>query len=566
MRTPFVISILCAASIAHAEPSVVAVAGKDIYIDLGAKDGVGTGSALELLHEIVAKDPRTGATLRDHFALGKLVVVKSGGALCVARDDGDLDKRVLAGDHVRLASAKRDFEDPWEQRVAASHVPAPPPRDPTAPAIDHVGLARQAWLDTLGQPPEQRIARWSQLVEADPQGPYRKAIDGEIASLRSQIVQREAAVEKARSSATGDRGPRIAQLAAQLDNSSAAPLAVAPIARAVPGRAIDLAFLVRAPSAVAHAWLYVRPDGVLGFHRTELVRDGDAYLRGAIDAALVRGSYIEWYVEVADASGEAEPVIGTLQVPQRIEVERVVKEAPIAHGRSQVDLHLDYVNFDGATTFDQYYQAEADFAYRFIDPIYAVRLGFGTLSGTGGPKDVIDNDPMHCLDSNGVYQCKRVTFSYVYTELEFRLRPNVALMVRPQVGELTTDTMPGSTSGRCQTSDIASCEFETGVGGRLRLRLGEELGTNLVLGAGFTRGVGTLLEAAYHWLPAEVVPVQITVQVTDQPVIEDFGVRLIGDVGYRKLSWIYPSVRVSYQARDLNHTGVSGGLGLNFDW
>ena len=70
-----------------------------------------------------------------------------------------------------------------------------------------------------------------------------------------------------------------------------------------------------------------------------------------------------------------------------------------------------------------------------------------------------------------------------------------------------------------------------------------------MLGASFTRGVGTLLEAAYHWLPAPIVPVQITVQVTDQPVIEDFGVRLIGDVGYKRLVGSIPSVRVSYQAR-----------------
>ncbi len=103
-------------------------------------------------------------------------------------------------------------------------------------------------------------------------------------------------------------------------------------------------------------------------------------------------------------------------------------------------------------------------------------------------------------------------------------------------------------------------------GARGRIRLGEELGTNLVLGAAFTSHVGTMLEAAYHWLAKPVVPVQITVQVTDQPVVEDFGVRLIADVGVRKLSWFYPSARVSYQARDIDHSGFSGGFALNFDW
>ena len=50
------------------------------------------------------------------------------------------------------------------------------------------------------------------------------------------------------------------------------------------------------------------------------------------------------------------------------------------------------------------------------------------------------------------------------------------------------------------------------------------------------------------------------------PVPEDFGVRLLADVGWRGMSWVYPSLRVSYQARDIDHVGVSGGFGLNFDW
>ena len=87
-----------------------------------------------------------------------------------------------------------------------------------------------------------------------------------------------------------------------------------------------------------------------------------------------------------------------------------------------------------------------------------------------------------------------------------------------------------------------------------------------MLGVGFTSGVGTLLEATYHWLPSRVVPVELSVQVTDQPVPEDFGVRLIADVGWRGTSWFYPSARVSYQARDLDHSGVSGGVAMNFDW
>jgi hypothetical protein len=569
----FIFTIVCAATAtAAADPVVLAIDGKDIYVDLGAKDGVGEGTQLELLHEIVAKDPRTGNVLRDRFALGTLEVAKAGDHVCVAHADEDLAKRVLAGDSVQLASAKRTFVDPWVEQVDASKgtvvTPLPPPV-PGAPPVDHAALARTAWQDTLGKPPEKRIERWKQFLAEHPDTPYRKAIDTEIQSLRSQVEQRDAALARARGTKE-NRGARIAELTAQLHGAEGM-LATGPIDHALPGRAIDLAFVARSPSATG--FLYVRAEGEPGFRRMPLVRDGDAYLRARIPAELVHGTKLAWYVELAGTGPDAEPetALGSAQQPRTIQVDRVVTEGPIAQGRSHIDAHIDYVDFDGnlGKGFDQYYQAEADFTYRFLEPIHAVRIGFGTLSGTGGPKDVIDLH-MECHDMSGVYQCKRVTFTYVYTEFEHRVRPNISVMLRPQVGLLTTDTtdpMANPDGSRCKgSSNITGCEFLTGFGARARVRLGREDATNLVLGVGFTNGVGTLLEAAYNWLPNRVVPVQLSVQVTDQPVPEDFGVRLIADVGWRGLSWFYPSVRLAYQARDIDHAGVSGGAALNFDW
>src|SRR5687768_3289387 len=98
MRTLMWIACMTVAvSTAAAEPTVLAVEGDDVYVDLGAADGVGAGTELELLHEVVAKDPRTGTVLRDRFALGLLTVVKSGARLSVAHAAPELRKRVLAG-------------------------------------------------------------------------------------------------------------------------------------------------------------------------------------------------------------------------------------------------------------------------------------------------------------------------------------------------------------------------------------------------------------------------------------------------------------------------------------
>lgn len=573
------IVVLALAVPAYAEPVVLAIDGKDIYVDLGAKDGVGAGSELELLHEITARDPRTGATLKDRFALGTITVVKSGAAISVAHADEKLAKRVLPGDQVRLVSEKRAFVDPWEEQVAASKgQPAPLPVTPTPPvtapskAVDHTALARDAWQDTLGKPLEARIMRWTELLAADPQTPYRRAVEQEIQNLRHQMQQREAALAQAKATHTDARDPRIAQLVAQLEvtvDQREADLVVDPIKRAVPGRPIELTFLMRRPSLIHAGWLYVRADGAPGFSRSELVRDGDSYLRGTIPGEQVKGDKVDWYVEVAGADGQPVPMVGSQGAPIQVEVDDIVGETPVQQGRTHIDGHVDYVDFDGNFNdgYDQYTQAELDFTYRFIYPVYAFRVGFGTLTGTGGPADVIDMNNA-CKDTSDTYRCERMTFSYVYTEAEFRIRPNVALMIRPTGGVLTTDTMAGSSGDRCQGSaDIdVGCDFFTGFGARGRIRLGDELGTNLVLGASFTARIGTLLEAAYHWLPNPVVPVQITVQVTDQPVVEDFGVRLIADVGVRKVSWFYPSARASYQARNRDHAGFSGGFALNFDW
>ncbi|HEY6035012.1 MAG TPA: hypothetical protein VIV58_12150, partial [Kofleriaceae bacterium] len=184
MRTPHLLGLLGLLLVAtpafaepRGEPVVLAVDGKDIYVDLGAKDGVGAGAQLQLLHEVIATDPTTGKQLHDQFALGTLAVARSGDGTSVAHADEALAKRVLAGDHVRLVGDKKTYVDPWQAQVDASHPVAAVPVNPTAAPIDHAALAREAWQATLGQAPEQRIARWQELLAADPQTGYRRAIE-----------------------------------------------------------------------------------------------------------------------------------------------------------------------------------------------------------------------------------------------------------------------------------------------------------------------------------------------------------------------------------------------------
>src|SRR5262249_47049021 len=63
---------LIAPRAALADPVVLSVDGDHVVVGLGAADGVGAGTQLELRREIVAVDPATRERLRDTFPLGTL--------------------------------------------------------------------------------------------------------------------------------------------------------------------------------------------------------------------------------------------------------------------------------------------------------------------------------------------------------------------------------------------------------------------------------------------------------------------------------------------------------------
>lgn len=586
---------------ADEQGTVLKIDGSDIYIDLGTKNGVGGGATLTLMHVIVAKNPVTNKTLRDRFPLGQLRVVKAGEGLCIAHASQELLARVKVGDEVVLASAPGTFDDPWvskideRARARAARLEAKKkaemPADPkereariraehaaavarAQQAIDAAEVAQRVWRTTLGKAPQDRIAIWQAYLDADPSSRYAESVRGEIASLQAQIAAEEAAAQQANepdNQREDERTTRLALLNRAMD--IAAPLAVDAPRQVYEGEGVALAFTVLMPSAVARAWLYYRRRGEATFQRTNLTFDGDVYMRGRIPGEVARPPGIEFFVESAggDQDGPPTPVIGSQERPRLIRVQKKVEDAPSDKiDRSRVTLFTDYVDFDSGfgDGFDQYIHTEVDFMYRFLKPIYSVRVGFGTLGGVGGPKDIIDaavnND---CLDELGEYRCRRVDFTYSYVEFEYRLRKRpLAIMLRPQFGSGSRDFLPNDTNRDCFAGDFEECEIFQSLGLRLRLRIGEERKTNLTIGLGLTQFVGTVFEAAFTWDVIPQFPIKISAHVTDQPVPEDFGVRLIGDIGWRKYRWFYPSLRISAQARDVDHAGLSGGAAINFDW
>jgi hypothetical protein len=592
--------LLCAitAVVALAAPpawgrgTVLRVEADQAYVDLGSDAGLQPGSQLRLYHAIVATHPVSKKKVRDTFYLGTLTVAKAGKQLAVAAPDGeDVRTRMTMGDEVELVGLPAVVEDPWAARVKAKAVAAgveagvPAPVEAVDPAeerarllaqreqvraaaqerVDAETAANTVFAQTLGRPPEERAALWRAYLDAYPSSPYAAAVRAEIAGFKAQALAEEDLERRAVEKTQGEAEESVAGYLLAGTVELADPLAFAPPGRVYEGSSFELSFLVVRPQRVRSAWAHYRRIGEETFRSLELVAGGDGYLRGRVRGDAVRAPALEYFVEVLETGAERPAAVaGSALVPMRIEVDASVEEPPpdIVQ-RSRVTTVFDYVDFDGfGSDLDNYWSAEVDFMYRFRKPIYAMRIGYGTMNGRGGPKDVIDEADRagraECVDADGVYRCHKVAFNYAYAELEVRLKSDVvSLMVRPLAGRGDYDDEDGP--------DIAP-DYRDALGIKLRLRIGRERETNLALGFAVVDGFGKAGEAAFTWDVIPRFPIVLSLEVTDQPVPEDPGVRLIADVGWRGMSWVYPSVRVSYQARDIDHAGLGAGAALNFDW
>jgi hypothetical protein len=564
-----------------ARHTVLRVDGDDVWVDLGTDDGVTAGSELVLHDTVEATHPVTGKKVRDTFEVGRLRVVVAGKKLSVARAaDDKAKKRVTAGDEVTLAGAPVAVRDPWDEREAgpgAAVTEAPggggagaasddaAERARAQALVDEENDVRAAWSRTLGKPPEARIAIWKQHLARWPQGRHSTAVRSEISSLQGQIQAEKRLAEEQQAADEKRADPRAwLELLPEADVVVAGPLVYLPPRRVYQGASFEVSALAVQPGSIRQAWLHVRVAGEATYQRIAMTVEPGGAVRARVSGDKTRPPRVEYFLEVL-AAGASEPVavFGSAEAPASVAVDRSALEPPPDRARrSRVTLVADVVDFDGgfADGHDEYVQLEADFMYRFRGPVHAMRLGFATFAGEGGPKAAIANG--ECFDEGPMAatdQCRRVAFNYGYVELEFRVSDLVAVMVRGISGG-------GYTSARPADEEPDFDEFEASLGVRGKVRIGREEETNLAVSAGFVSSVGTLLEAAFTWDVVPRFPIVLSTQVTNAPVGENFGVRLIADVGWRGTDWFYPSLRLAYQARNIELSGVSAGLALNFDW
>lgn len=497
---------------------VTKVVEQEIYINLGSGRGLVAGAPVRLKRPVKLRHPISRALVDDWVPLGSARLKQVGGQLSMAVLDGDLAAQVRVGDRVEI----------YVEGAAAQEAPAAPASPPPAdlPAVDPATEeVLTLWASMSGQWIDARIAGWERYLARRPGSPHAAAIRADVAELRRlrDLL----------------RSPEDT-----LDSASIGGVEHHPPRHATAGQAAPLAFLIENEEGLSTAWLHYRRRGDASYKRALLERDGDLYLRGSIPAEAVRAPGVEYFVEVATTGGQVGTAVGRPEEPIEVEVERpsIASAFTGAPSRSSVSLrgsYLDFATFDdrsGERT-DRFFMTEADFAYKVSGWLHAVRAGFGSVQGEGGFAEARYDD-MNRPDKIG--------FNYGYAEIEIDPpRSHLGFMLRA-------------------VSGVGREGF--GVGGEGRVRIGDPDGTNVTLGGSRIAEIGFLSDLRLQVASVPRAPIGFTVAVTDQPNEGDLGMLFATDLGWRALPWLVPTVRLSYQARTVVHSGVGAGLGLVFGW
>jgi hypothetical protein len=501
-----------------ARGAIVKIEQRELYLNLGSRQGVARGARLRLKRPIKLRHPVSRQWLTDWIPLGGATVTAAGDRLSMAVVDAELASQVALGD---IAEIYVERDEPIDPATVAAPAAGGEPLPTVEPATARV---LEVWRATTGLGLDQRIAAWELYVAADPDGPHAAALREDLALLRELREALRTADDTALSPALGGI-------------EHAAPLA------ADGGRPIALAFLIDQPARLATAWLHYRTAGESTYQRLLLGREGELYLRGAIPGEVVRAPGVEYFVEIATSSGEVGTAVAAPERPVAVAVAGPTLSDRFGgeRRRSAIALRTSYVDFASlddrpGNRSDFFYQLEADVLYRLDGPLWGVRVGAGSIQGEGGYADRVypDDGPAPV-----------VGFNYGYAEAELAAAPRVGAAVRMVAG-------------------VGQRGFGVGLEGRLRLGQLDE--TNLSLMASGLAEVGFLSELRLEVQALDRLPLGLAAAVTDQPSNGDLGVRLSTDVGWRATDWFSPTVRLSYQARTIDHGGLGAGLALVMGW
>jgi hypothetical protein len=314
----------------------------------------------------------------------------------------------------------------------------------------------------------------------------------------------------------------------------------------VPLGDLELRFDVRGGDLAGDIVVYYRPlvKPAATVHSVRAQRTASGFV-ARIAEASVPGDGIAYWVVERDRQGTERAVFASSAAPQPLQVypssdaAREQRLLRLAGGRrSRVTLRGERVDMGAfrvsdprvpSDRRDSYYHLEGQYAYRFFRSVEELEVGIGYLDG-----ELLDTQRLERERRQLGYGRTAITFALGNW---LRLRPGLVLGIS-QVG------------------------FEAG--GDLGVSIGERDGTEFELYGGFVSRLGGQLGARLGWSTVPRVPMGARIEITNFPNNEDFGVRLLFDIGYRMSDALLVRFIGGYRGR----TSLAGGpsLALSVDY
>ncbi len=339
LATPLRVCLLVALglaipTVARAAPTEFAAIRVDqglVYIDVGRRNGVMPGQALEVV-------TREGND--ESFHLGWIVLESCGETVSLAHVPIELAPYIKQGTLLRLPVGTGAVASPPPPKLTVTPLPAPSAKPgaiaPPTPAPTTPPTTATPTPATAPTPP--RVAT---TTPPRPETPKRGR-DASVADFRHD-----------------------------------APTLVPP--------GVPLTLSVFAPAPLAKPLLMYRLAGERTYVALPFRAQPDSYYIVAIPADVVQAPGVEYYIVVDAPDGPRQLAFATPEEPARVDVEgRFNETAELArYGvRDEVSTDGELVSYSSASGVrDYYYRAEGDYLHRIFGTVYSMRFGAGYLHG-----------------------------------------------------------------------------------------------------------------------------------------------------------------------------------------
>jgi len=399
---------------------------------------------------------------------------------------------------------------------------------PACECDEEAMLVHEIWLSTLGKSIDDRIAIWKDYLDLDPGTAYAGRIMSHLTWLED--------VRKADF-----------QVAEKKKGFSVSKIYHDRLKKVYEGMPFDIAVEIAAVGQVSKMLLHYRKKGDKFYTSAPMERNGDFNFHYLVPEKDVRRPGIEYFVEVVGTDGQKRGGVASARSPAVTIVAKSWIKQISKKERSKWSTNFEYVDFYYKDAHrDYFWKLETDFLYKIKTFLYGARIGLGFFEGQGGSLSDIEN-----ADTGGC-GLEPLSFSYLFLEMEFKIVKYFYVSGRFLAG--TTLQERGEEH-----------EGEVILGGQGRIRIGEDW-AYLILAGSFTKDAGVEAELSVNIDVLKRFPIAGYVLVTDMPVQEEWGVRLVGQFGWRPADWIAISLRAGWNIRTIKHEGWSVGAATELRW